>query len=157
KVMLNPNTAHPQLSLSEDLRSMRWEHTWQHLPDVPERFDTEYCVLGQEEFREGRHCWEVEVMGKDLWCAVGVARASVKRKGKVYFSPKEGIWALAYFKGELNGLTSPPTPVSLSPVPTRIWVCVDCTQGQVTFISAHNGAEIFTFPTAAFNGESVHP
>ncbi|NXC49936.1 BT1A1 protein, partial [Penelope pileata] len=156
-VTLDPRTAHPQLSLSEDLRSVRWEVTEQHLPDVPERFDTEYCVLGREDFREGRHCWEVEVMGKESWCFLGVARASIKRKGKVVMGPKEGIWALEYYKGELECLTSPPTPVSLSPVPTRIWVCVDCAQEQVTFISAHNGAEIFTFQEAAFSGESVHP
>ncbi|NXC51026.1 BT2A1 protein, partial [Penelope pileata] len=74
---------------------------------------------------------------------IGVARASVDRKGKVFLSPDEGIWVLEYDKGQLECLTSPPTPLSLSPAPTRIWVCVDCAEGQGTFISAHNGAEIF--------------
>ncbi|NXC43566.1 A33 protein, partial [Penelope pileata] len=109
KVPLDPDTAHPQLTLSEDLRSMRWEDTWQHLPDVPKRFDSVCFVLGEEEFQEGRHCWEVEVMEQCSWCAVGVARASVQRKGMIGINPKEGIWAVQYEQGKLKGLTVPPT------------------------------------------------
>ncbi|NXI71645.1 TRI10 protein, partial [Anseranas semipalmata] len=81
------------------------------------------------------------------WWAVGVARASVRRMGKIDMSPEEGIWAVQYEQGQLTplmmNLTSPPTPLSLSPVPTRIWVCLDCTRGQVTFINALNGVEIY--------------
>ncbi|NXC38957.1 TRI58 ligase, partial [Penelope pileata] len=151
KVTLDPCTAHPLLFLSKDLRSVRRRRKWQDLPSFPERFDTVCCVLGREEFREGRHCWEVEVMwqrGICSRCALGVARASVKRKEEMVMSPEEGVWALQYDKGELKGLTSPPTPLSPSPVPTRIWVCVDCAREEVTFINALNGVEIFTFPAA---------
>ncbi|XP_050572022.1 butyrophilin subfamily 3 member A2-like isoform X10 [Cygnus atratus] len=160
KVTLDPHTAHPQLVLSQDNRSVRRETQKQQVPDTPERFDYWCCVLGHEEFREGRHCWLVEGEGawlKYSWWAVGVARASVKRKGEIDMSPGEGIWAVEYDEGQLTSLTSPPTPLSLSPVPTRIWVCLDCTQGQVSFISADNGVEIFTFTAASFNGESIRP
>ncbi|XP_068519989.1 butyrophilin subfamily 1 member A1-like [Anas acuta] len=160
KVTLDPDTAHPQLVLSQDNCSVRWESEWQQVPDTPERFNYRWCVLGREEFREGRHCWLVEVEGERLknsrW-AVGVARKSVKRKGHFKRSPEEGIWAVEYYEGQLKSLTSPRTPLSLSPFPTRIWVCLDCTQGQVSFINADNGVEIFTFTAASFNGESIHP
>ncbi|NXL96099.1 BT3A1 protein, partial [Alectura lathami] len=135
-VTLDPRTANPLLFLSKDQRTVKLERTWQDLPNVPERFNTTCCVLGREEFSKGRHCWEVEVMEKYSRCALGVARKSVKRKGDVVMSPEEGIWALQYEDGKLKSLTTPPTPLALSPVPTRIWVCVDCDQGQVTFISA---------------------
>ncbi|XP_075594408.1 butyrophilin subfamily 3 member A2-like [Balearica regulorum gibbericeps] len=59
-VTLDPNSAHSQLLLSADGRSVRWGGARQDLPDTPERFDTRCCVLGQEGFREGRHCWGVE-------------------------------------------------------------------------------------------------
>ncbi|CAM4666320.1 unnamed protein product [Caretta caretta] len=87
-VTLNPDMAHPQLVLSEDRKSVRWEETRQYLPDSPERFDTEPCVLGCEGFTSGRHCLEVEVGGEGGWF-VGVARESVRRKGDI--SPEEGI------------------------------------------------------------------
>uniref|UniRef100_A0A8B9UVF3 Uncharacterized protein n=1 Tax=Anas zonorhyncha TaxID=75864 RepID=A0A8B9UVF3_9AVES len=118
------------------------------------------CVLGREEFREGRHCWLVEVEGQWLnysgW-AVGVARESVERKKWIDRSPDEGIWALQNIEGLLMSLTWPRNPLSLSPVPTRIWVCLDCTQQQVSFINADNGVQIFTFTAASFNGESIRP
>uniref|UniRef100_A0A493TFU9 B30.2/SPRY domain-containing protein n=1 Tax=Anas platyrhynchos platyrhynchos TaxID=8840 RepID=A0A493TFU9_ANAPP len=158
KVTLDPRTAHPLLVLSQDKSSVRWQSKWQQVPSAPERFDTSCCVLGCEEFREGRHCWEVEVEGEKGKCsslAVGVARASVKRKGEINMSPEEGIWAVQYNEGQLTSLTSPPTPLSLSPVPMRFWVCLDCTQGQVSFINADNGVEIFIFTDAFLKGESM--
>ncbi|XP_040398729.1 butyrophilin subfamily 1 member A1-like isoform X2 [Cygnus olor] len=160
KVTLDPHTAHPQLVLSQDNSSVRWETQKQQVSDTSERFDNQCCMLGREEFREGRHCWLVVVEGKRgkyLWWAMGVARASVKRKGWIDMSPEEGIWVVQYNEGQLMSLTSPRTPLSLSPVPTRIWVCLNCTQGQVSFINADNGVEIFTFTAASFNGESIHP
>ncbi|KAI6061432.1 Butyrophilin subfamily 3 member A3 [Aix galericulata] len=160
KVTLDPDTAHPMLVLSQDNSSVRYKCELQQVPDTPERFYVRWCVLGREEFREGRHCWLVEVEGEQLkysgW-AVGVARASVERKKWINMSPEEGIWAVQYNEGQLKSLTSPPTPLSLSSVPTRIWVCLDCTQGQVSFINADNGVEIFTFTAVSFNGESIRP
>ncbi|XP_038043808.1 butyrophilin subfamily 1 member A1-like isoform X1 [Anas platyrhynchos] len=160
KVTLDPRTAHPMLVLSQDNCSVRRETEQQQVPDTPERFDTSCCVLGREDFREGRHCWLVEVEGEGLkhsgW-AVGVARASVKRKGWINMSPEEGIWAVEYCYENLKSLTSPPTPLSLSPVPTRIWVCLDCTEGQVSFINHDNWVEIFTFTDAFLKGESMRP
>eukprot|EP00075_Anas_platyrhynchos_P037076 XP_027326329.1 butyrophilin subfamily 1 member A1-like [Anas platyrhynchos] len=160
KVTLDPRTAHPLLVLSQDKSSVRRESKWQQLPDTPERFDTSYCVLGREEFREGRHYWEVEVEGeKGMYSslAVGVARASVKRNGEIKMSPKGGIWAVQYKEGQLTSLTSPSNPLSLSPVPTRIWVCLDCTQGQVSFINPDNWVEIFTFREVFLKGEGMRP
>ncbi|XP_066842701.1 E3 ubiquitin-protein ligase TRIM58-like, partial [Anser cygnoides] len=160
KVTLDPRTAHPLLVLSQDYRNVRWESKWQQVPNSPERFDTCCCVLGREEFTEGRHCWLVEVVGdggKHHWWAVGVARASVKRKGEFQKSPKEGIWAVQHDEGQLMSLTSPPTPLSLSAVPMRIWVCLDCTQGQVSFINADNGVEIFTFRAPSLKEENIRP
>uniref|UniRef100_A0A8B9SXF5 B30.2/SPRY domain-containing protein n=1 Tax=Anas platyrhynchos TaxID=8839 RepID=A0A8B9SXF5_ANAPL len=160
KVTLDPHTAHPLLFLAEDQRSVSWESKWQRFPSTEERFDIRCCVLGREEFREGRHCWRVvrgEKRGRYCSWAVGVARASLKRKGEITMSPEEGIWAVQYCEGHLMSLTLPRTRLRLSPVPTKIWVCLDCTQQQVSFINANNGVEIFTFTAASFNGESIRP
>uniref|UniRef100_A0A8B9VYE4 B30.2/SPRY domain-containing protein n=1 Tax=Anas zonorhyncha TaxID=75864 RepID=A0A8B9VYE4_9AVES len=158
KVTLDPDTAHPMLVVSQDNCSVRLESERQQVPDTPERFDYWLCMLGREEFREGRYCWLVEgEQLKDSRWAVGVARKSVKRKGWINMSPEGGIWAVEYNNDHLKPLISSSTLVSLYPVPTRIWVCLNCTQGQVSFINADNGVKIFTFTAVSFNGESIHP
>uniref|UniRef100_A0A8C0IW62 RING-type E3 ubiquitin transferase n=1 Tax=Chelonoidis abingdonii TaxID=106734 RepID=A0A8C0IW62_CHEAB len=134
-VTLDPDTAHPQLVLSGDRKSVRWGHIRQDLPNNPERFDPEPCVLGSERFTSGRHCWEV-VVGDGPYWAAGVARESVSRKGGISHSPEGGIWAVERDWSQFRALTSPATLLPLSRVPSRIRVCLDCYQGQVTFIDA---------------------
>ncbi|XP_067419826.1 butyrophilin subfamily 1 member A1-like [Emydura macquarii macquarii] len=155
-VTLDPGTAHPDLVLSEDGKSVTWTDTRQDLPDNPERFDTELCVLGCEGFTSGRHCWEVEV-GDGLDWAVGVARESVRRKGGICLSPEGGIWAVGLWQDQFRALTSPVTPLSRRQVPSRIRVCLDCDRGQVTFFDAGDQAPIFTFPPASVPGGRIHP
>ncbi|NXF66257.1 BT2A2 protein, partial [Ciccaba nigrolineata] len=109
-VTLDPDTAHSQLVLSADRRRVTLGSARQELPDIPERFRDCCCLLGQEGFREGRHCWEVEVdIGGDSRWAVGVARGSVERKIHVDLSPEEGIWAVWHYGGQFVSLTSPLT------------------------------------------------
>ncbi|NWI64698.1 BT1A1 protein, partial [Todus mexicanus] len=111
-VTLDPDTAHPQLVLSEDLRRVKRQHIQQNLPENPKRFIYWCSVLGREGFREGRHCWEVEVQGKvggDSWWAVGVARTSVNRSELVDLTPGNGVWAVEHFDGTLWTLTFPST------------------------------------------------
>ncbi|XP_043361785.1 E3 ubiquitin-protein ligase TRIM39-like isoform X1 [Dermochelys coriacea] len=153
-VTLDPDTAHPQLILSEDRKSVRWGYTRQDLPDNPERFDTELCVLGCEGFTWGRHCWEVELGDGRRWAA-GVARESVRRKGWISHNPEGGIWAVQWWGHQFQALTFPETPLPLSRVPRRIRVSLDCEWGQVTFFDADNEAPIFTFPPASFTGQRI--
>ncbi|KAH1170441.1 hypothetical protein KIL84_001426 [Mauremys mutica] len=57
-VILDPDTAHPSLLVSENRRSVKWRGLQQDVPDNPERFDSETCVLGLEGFTSGQHYWE---------------------------------------------------------------------------------------------------
>ncbi|XP_044839282.1 butyrophilin subfamily 1 member A1-like [Mauremys mutica] len=155
-VTLDPDTAHPQLVLSEDQKSVRREDRCQDLPDNPERFDIWGCVLGCEGFTSGRHCWEVEVGDGRYW-AMGVARESVSRKGEITRSPEGGIWAVERWGDQFQALSSPVIPLPLSRAPSRIRVCLDCDQGQVTFIDAGDEAPIFTFPPGSVPGERIRP
>ncbi|CAM4664835.1 unnamed protein product [Caretta caretta] len=92
-VTLDPDTANPNLVLSEDRKSVRLGDKRQDLPNNPERFDTGPNVLGSEGFKGGKRYWEVEVGDKPEW-ALGVCRESVSRKGKVFLSPEDGYWAV---------------------------------------------------------------
>ncbi|XP_044837353.1 zinc finger protein RFP-like [Mauremys mutica] len=155
-VTLDPDTAHPNLILSEHRKIVRWGHTQQRLPNNPGRFDTWPWVLGCEGFTSGRHCWEVEVEDGRCW-AVGVARESVGRKGWISHSPEGGIWAVRRWGDQFWALTSTVTPLPLSRVPSRIRVCLDCDWGQVTFIDAGDEALIFTFPPGSIPGGRIRP
>ncbi|KAM7145551.1 zinc finger protein RFP-like isoform 2-T2 [Macrochelys suwanniensis] len=156
-VTLDPDTAHPELILSEDRKSVRRGDTRQDLPNNPERFDSWACVLGCEGFTSGRHCWEVEVGDGELW-TVGVARESVRRKGRISRSPEGGFWAVGQgWGGQFWVLSSPETLLPLSRAPSRIRVCLDCDRGQVTFIDAGDEAPIFTFPPGSVPGERIRP
>uniref|UniRef100_A0A8C3I6Y5 RING-type E3 ubiquitin transferase n=1 Tax=Chrysemys picta bellii TaxID=8478 RepID=A0A8C3I6Y5_CHRPI len=155
-VTLDPDTAHPRLVLSEDGKSVRWEDTRQHVPDNPKRFDSSRCVLGLEGFSSGRHYWEVEVEDGGAW-AVGVARESVRRKGRVNVNPEEGIWAVGQCGTQYLALTSPKIPLSLAERPRTIGIYLDCEEGRVAFFDADNEAPIFTFPPASVPGEKILP
>ncbi|XP_034645019.1 zinc finger protein RFP-like [Trachemys scripta elegans] len=155
-VTLDPDSAHPQLVLSEDRKSVRWGDTRQDLPNNPERFNSWACVLGYKGFTSGRRCWEVQVGAGRHW-AVGVARESVGRKGRISRSPEGGIWAVQRWGSRFEALTSAVTRLPRRQIPTRIRVCLDCDWGQVTFIDAVDETPIFSFPPGSALGERIRP
>uniref|UniRef100_A0A493SXY5 B30.2/SPRY domain-containing protein n=1 Tax=Anas platyrhynchos platyrhynchos TaxID=8840 RepID=A0A493SXY5_ANAPP len=148
-VTLDPATAHPNLHLSEDRKQVRGQLVPQDLPDNPERFDFEPCVLGCQGFTSGRHFWEVEVGQGGVW-AIGVARETAKRKGPMSLTPKEGIWVRAL-------TTRKVTLLPLRVLPRRVSVHLDYAGGTVAFFDADEGGLIFIFSRASFTGERVRP
>ncbi|XP_053235396.1 E3 ubiquitin-protein ligase TRIM7-like [Podarcis raffonei] len=161
-VTLDPDTANPRLILSEDRKSVRWGEVYQDLPDNPERFDMHGYVLGCEGFTSGRHFWEVTVGREERrnegeW-AVGVARESVKRKGKFIASPKEGIWRIGKWGDQYRVSTCDGPPVSiLGGEPKRIRVALNCEGGRVSFYDADTAALLHSFSAASFSGETLQP
>nr|XP_056722317.1 E3 ubiquitin-protein ligase TRIM11-like [Euleptes europaea] len=156
-VTLDPDTAHPLLVLSEDRKSVRWGEEAQALPDNPERFEKRYIVLGREGFTAGRHFWEVLVGSEEEWF-VGVARKSVRRKGRIIFSPEGGIWAVGKWGGCYRAAIKGINPLlSLTGEPKRIRVCLNYAGGRVAFFDADRGSLLFEFSGASFHGETLLP
>ncbi|NWV13545.1 BT1A1 protein, partial [Ptilonorhynchus violaceus] len=156
-VVLDPDTAHCDLVLSNDGKSVKRGDTRQDIPDIPERFDPWRCVLGCDGFTSGRYYWEVEVVDAGGW-TVGVSREDVKRKGDIKFKPEEGIWAVGLWAGHFQALTSPDhTLLPEINTPKRIRVCLDYEEGRVAFFSVDEEIPIFMFPLASFEGKKVYP
>lgn len=76
---LDTNTAHPLLSISDDLRSVTRVKSRLPCAAHPERFDHWPQVLAAQTFSSGTHYWELEAEG--FW-DVAVCYRSIGRKGK---------------------------------------------------------------------------
>ncbi|XP_061098758.1 zinc-binding protein A33-like [Conger conger] len=142
-VTLDPNTAHPIISLSEDLTSVRRSGEGQQVPDNPERVDTGWWVLGSEGFSSGRHCWDVDV-GGEHW-RVGVVKESISRKGGVNVSPAGGVWGIELYDGENRALTSPRTVLTVQRNLQRVRVQLDWDRGEVSFSDPSDNTLLYTF------------
>ncbi|XP_067237276.1 nuclear factor 7, brain-like [Chanodichthys erythropterus] len=135
-VILDPNTAHPHLDLSDDLTCVRYIGINQPLPDNPERFDCYQCVLGSEGFNSGTHCWDVEVTEKSWW-VLGVTTASNQRKGLDFY--KTDVWWVQY------GLSGSGFHVKQNL--DRVRVYLDYDRGTVSFSDPVTNTHLHTFTT----------
>ncbi|XP_074494948.1 nuclear factor 7, brain-like [Sebastes fasciatus] len=140
-VILDPNTAHPRLYLSDDLTSLRRGDTRQQLPDNPERNTYSATVLGSEGFSSGKHSWEVEVGDHPHWY-VGLAKESADRKGEIYASPESGIWCLVHHSGKYTDVVGETVRVKKSL--QRIRVQLDYDRGEVSFYDPEDMTHIYT-------------
>ncbi|XP_032095068.1 zinc finger protein RFP-like [Thamnophis elegans] len=157
-VTLDPDTAHPRLILSEDLKSCWMGTKSQQLVQDNRRFDHMMCVLGRERFVTGRHYWEVAVENEGDW-GVGVARSSVKRKGVKALCKMEGIWAMTKRYGSLWEYINPPALIS-EPIHweiKKIRVSLNYHGGRVAFCDGERGNLLHAFSVTSFAGEPIYP
>ncbi len=136
-MILDPNTAHPYLVVSDDLTSVRFSENNPLIPDNPERFDGFGCVLGSEGFNSGTHCWDVEVKESLLW-SLGVITASNQRKGGVFLNTD--VWSVQYGWPERTGF---PVKQKLE----RVRVDLDYDRGTVSFSDPVTNTHLHTFTT----------
>lgn len=150
----DPETAHPNLSLSQSYTSVWFEEdkdTTDCQPN-PRRFHYYYCVLGKQGFTTGRHYWEVDVANKTAW-RLGVAQEDVPRGEMTTAGTSSGLWTLALKAGSIVACIDPsPVKVKVSLRLVRIGVFLDCEKEEVTFYNAITMAPIYTFSmeTASF-------
>ncbi len=155
-VTLDPDTAHPDLILSDDGKQVRHGDITQKLPDTPERFDKGPCVLGKEGFSSGRCYFEVQVKGKTEW-DLGVARESINRKGRIKLSPSDGYWTVGLRNGdEYKACDDPLVSLSLRVKPQRVGVFVDYEEGLVSFYDVESSSHIYSFTAQSFT-EKLFP
>ncbi|XP_066578298.1 E3 ubiquitin-protein ligase TRIM21 [Amia ocellicauda] len=147
-VTLDMKSINPYLIVSQNGRAVRWTEEKQKLPDTPERFDEYPCVLGVlgNKTVTSRGCyWEVKVGSKRSW-ELGVARASVCRKGQLTLSPETGFWVLSLWDGRrLKALTDPETTLDSNTIPSRVGVYLDYEKMQVSFYNAEAVSLIYSF------------
>ncbi|KAM6954141.1 E3 ubiquitin-protein ligase TRIM35-like [Aplochiton taeniatus] len=140
-VILDPNTAHPYLSLSDDLTSVGYIYTGLQHPENPERHTKYPVVLGSEGFSSGQHSWEVEVGDHPLWI-IGVIKESADRKGVVKTNPENGFWTIAQVSGKYKDVLR--ETLTGKRRPQRIRVLLDYDRGELSFYDPEDMSLICT-------------
>ncbi|XP_074487482.1 E3 ubiquitin-protein ligase TRIM21-like isoform X2 [Sebastes fasciatus] len=149
-VTLDPDTAHPELILSDDGKQVNDSDVRKNLPDNPERFSNHVNVLGKQSFSSGRFYFEVQVKGKTNWC-LGVARESINRKGNITLSPQHGYWTIWLRDGnEYKALDVSRVSLSLKSQPQMVGVFVDYEERLVSFYDVDAAALIYSFTGCCF-------
>ncbi|XP_039644395.1 nuclear factor 7, ovary-like [Perca fluviatilis] len=154
-IVLDPDTAHSLLILSNDRKQVMYGNDsclW--VNQNPNKFTQYFAVLGQRGFSSRRFYFEVFVGGKTEW-NLGVATASIQRRGKLVRSPHCGLWAIMFLKDKFVTFCSPKVPVALGKV-ERVGVFVDYDGGQVSFYDVQTATLIYSFTECVFT-EKLHP
>uniref|UniRef100_A0A8C9G9H3 RING-type E3 ubiquitin transferase n=3 Tax=Piliocolobus tephrosceles TaxID=591936 RepID=A0A8C9G9H3_9PRIM len=149
EVTLDPETAHPQLCVS-DLKTVTHREAPQVMPHSEKRFIRK-SVVASQNFQAGKHYWEVDVGHNKRWY-VGVCRDDVNRKKKVTLSPNHGYWILGFIAEHLYFTLNPRfISLCLRTPPTRIGVFLDYECGTVSFFNINDQSLIYTL-TCRFEG-----
>ncbi|XP_042340551.1 E3 ubiquitin-protein ligase TRIM39-like [Plectropomus leopardus] len=155
-VTLDPDTAHAQVIVSDDGKQVRPSKVDRYLPDNPERFSFNPCVIAKQNFSSGKFYYEVQVKRKTEW-DFGVAKESINKKSLIKLSPEEGFWTVCLRDGnEYKAPAGPSVLLSLKSRPQRVGVFVDYDEGVVSFHDIDAAALIYTFTGCSFT-EKLFP
>uniref|UniRef100_UPI00358FBE2C tripartite motif-containing protein 14-like n=1 Tax=Myxine glutinosa TaxID=7769 RepID=UPI00358FBE2C len=131
---LDPNSAHPRISITQDLRTATQTPNVHPYSKHPDRFDSWDQVLSSEGFSSGCHYWEVDV-SLSRWFRIGVALNSMGRKGG---GRESGLgrnirsWCVRKFNDKYTACHNEhETPLSVSGDPERFGFFLDCEVGEL--------------------------
>uniref|UniRef100_S4RI76 B30.2/SPRY domain-containing protein n=1 Tax=Petromyzon marinus TaxID=7757 RepID=S4RI76_PETMA len=135
---LDTNSAHNELQISSDLRTVTWSGVSQGRPHHPQRFEVYRQALCSESFSSGQHYWEVDV-GSSAW-------EYLLGGSDVSWSLQKYNNSLSVWHGGVETLLSVPEP------PQRVGVHLDWDAGLLSFYSIdsmvllHSFYQTFTQP-----------
>ncbi|XP_006082058.1 putative tripartite motif-containing protein 75 [Myotis lucifugus] len=145
EVTLDPETAHPNLVVSEDKKSVTFVRKKQRVHKNPKGFAVDPVVLGTEGFDCGRHYWEVQVDDKPEW-AVGVCKDTLSKEEKQPLLRQENrCWTIQLKDGDYVAQGPVPVTLVLKEMPRGIGIYLDYELGQVSFYSLNDMSHIHSF------------
>lgn len=154
---LDPETAHPQLLISEDRKCVTLGDAWQTLPYNIWRFVYHQCVLGSPGFESGRHCWEVDVGQEEGW-AIGICAGHYPNDKAEALGPGSRVWAFGKWDGQYRFVIPPLNPpLVLREEPKKIRVSLNYMGQQVAFFDADTAALICAYSVPSHCSSTFYP
>ncbi|CAL8334598.1 unnamed protein product [Boreogadus saida] len=154
-VILDPDTAHPLLILSEDGKQVHLGSVAENLRDNPKRFIQYIFVLTRQSFTSGRFYFEVQVKDKTQWF-LGVAKESINRIDETNWTPETGYWTIGYGKEGLLFHNNPCVCLRQRAELTKVGVFVDYDQGLVSFYDVEARVHLYSATGCTFS-EPLYP
>ncbi|XP_045305339.1 tripartite motif-containing protein 60-like [Leopardus geoffroyi] len=147
-LILDPETAHRKLIISEDRKTVQYGNKMHSLPHNPRRFYLCPAVLGSGGYNSGRQYWEVDVKDKPEWI-VGVCRDSLPRRRKNQNQPilvQDGLWGIGRCS-ESNYIALGPKKINLLPkvIPRKIGIFLDCELCEISFYNLSDRSLLYIF------------
>ncbi|XP_050958585.1 E3 ubiquitin-protein ligase TRIM21-like, partial [Labeo rohita] len=153
-VILDADTAHPQLIVSDDGKQVRSGNTQtKGLDGNKDRFTDYLAVLGKDGFSSGCFYFEVQMKGQTKWY-LGVARESANRKGYFSLTAGKGYWIVGRRDKVFWACDSSFFPPRVDP--QRVGVFVDYEKGLVCFYEVESMCHIHSYTDQCFN-EKLYP
>lgn len=134
EVTFDPETAHPNLILSDDLKTVTFSATKQPYPASPLRFTSFFQVLSSQTFSEGDHCWEVELEGSP-WIIGMCSSGKLERSGLVSaLESSQDSWCLMWFNNLLTAFEqSHSVPLKRTTVSKRLEIRLSFKTQRLSF------------------------
>ncbi|XP_073479292.1 E3 ubiquitin-protein ligase TRIM21-like [Aquarana catesbeiana] len=133
-ILLDVNTAHNFLHISDDRKTASWSDRNQKCPKTPERFQDYPQVLSSQSFSSGRHYWEVDVEGSNEWRAGLCYPSIVRRERQSLIGFNNKSWGLAR-SGNQYGVRhdNKEIPLSASISSNKVRIYLDYEAGRISF------------------------
>lgn len=149
EVTFDPETAHPNLVLSEDLKTVTFIAAKQPYPSSPKRFTSFFQVLSTQSFYEGDHCWEVELEGSP-WIIGVCYSGKLPRSGlPSALESSRSSWCLMWFNNLLTAFEqSHDVPLKRTTVSRRLEIRLSFKTQRLSFynVSPISGkTHVYTF------------
>lgn len=134
EVTFDPETAHPNLILSEDLKTVTFNAAKQPYPSSPQRFTSFFQVLSTQSFCEGDHCWEVELEGSP-WIIGVCYSGKLARSGLTSaLESSQSSWCLMWFNNLLTAFEkSHSVPLKRTTVSCRLEIRLSFKTHRLSF------------------------
>ncbi|XP_043823422.1 probable E3 ubiquitin-protein ligase TRIML1 [Dromiciops gliroides] len=156
-ITMDPTTASPFVTVSEDLKSVKAGEAWQVDTEHPEDSFCHY-VFAEQDFSSGRQYWEVDVSQLPQWI-LGINASHLKRRIGRNVDSSASVFLLQCVKKK-DGYYLQTYPESLNhrvkgPVP-RVGVYLEYALGTVVFYNVYRCSPIYRFFPISFT-EPITP